>query len=193
MKQFLLFLALCIITVDANAQSSQQVVKKSPTASTVNGKKHHSVNRSKRKGRKTKQYDVFKRDIESSTEKRSGNGFTKSQHNDSILEVEDCDVAPTFSVNMNEWLSKNLFYPVVAAENGVQGEVVIRFVIEKNGKTSNPSVVNSVDPYLDKEALRVAKKLPKFNPAMKNGKPVRVYFTLPFKFALTNESLTQPE
>ena len=91
---------------------------------------------------------------------------------------------PSFKGNVNQWLSQNLTYPAVAAENGIQGRVIVNFVVEKDGSISNVQVVRSVDPALDKEAVSVVKRMPKWNPGMNNGQPARVKFTLPVTFKL---------
>ena len=83
-----------------------------------------------------------------------------------------------------KWLQKNMDYPQIAQENGVQGQVVVRFVVNKDGSIVDPVVVRSVDPYLDKEALRVVKLMPKWNPGKQRGKAVRCMFTLPVRFRL---------
>ena len=75
-------------------------------------------------------------------------------------------------------------FPQIAQENGVQGQVVVRFVVNKDGSIVDPVVVRSVDPYLDKEALRVVKLMPKWNPGKQRGKAVRCMFTLPVRFRL---------
>lgn len=82
------------------------------------------------------------------------------------------------------FLNNNLKYPSSAQEDGIQGRVVVSFVVEKNGTLSNFSVVNSVSPDLDKEALRVVKHIPSFNPGKKQGKEVRVKMSLPITFRL---------
>ena len=68
--------------------------------------------------------------------------------------------------------------------NGVQGKVSVKFVIEKDGSIADPVVVRGVDPYLDKEALRVVKSMPKWKPGKQRGKPVRVSYTVPVIFKL---------
>ena len=83
-----------------------------------------------------------------------------------------------------KWLQKNMNYPQIAQENGVQGQVVVRFVVNKDGSIVDPVIVRSVDPYLDKEALRVVKMMPKWNPGKQRGKAVRCMFTLPVRFRL---------
>ena len=84
-----------------------------------------------------------------------------------------------------KWLQKNIKYPSIAAENGVQGRVIVQFVVNKDGSIVDPVVLRSVDPYLDKEAIRVVKSMPKWKPGEQRGKPVRVKFTLPVMFKLT--------
>ncbi len=85
-----------------------------------------------------------------------------------------------------KYLNKNVKYPVIAEENGIQGRVVINFIVECDGSITNVKVTRSVDPSLDKEAARVIKSMPKWNPGKQNGSAVRVKFTLPVTFRLDN-------
>ena len=82
------------------------------------------------------------------------------------------------------FIKENMHYPSVCEEKGVQGTVLVRFVIEKDGTPSNFEVVRSVDPDLDKEALRVLRLMSKWKPIVQDGKPVRVYYTIPVAFKL---------
>lgn len=82
------------------------------------------------------------------------------------------------------YLAKNIKYPTIAQENGTQGRVIVQFVVNKDGSIVDAKVVRSVDPYLDKEALRVINSMPKWTPGMQRGKPVRVKFTVPVMFRL---------
>jgi len=93
---------------------------------------------------------------------------------------------PTFNGNLNKWLKANLVYPVMAQENGVSGKVYIQFVVEKDGSITDIKVGRGVDASLDKEALRVVRAMPKWNPGEQRGKPVRVSYTLPINFTLAN-------
>lgn len=81
-------------------------------------------------------------------------------------------------------LFENIKYPVDAMENGIQGRVVVDFIIEKDGSISNASVKNSLYPSLDAEAIRVIKTLKKFTPGTQNGKPVAVGYHLPITFRM---------
>ena len=85
---------------------------------------------------------------------------------------------------LNEYLSKTIRYPVAAEENGIQGRVIVQFVVEKDGSITDVRVVRSVDPSLDKEAVRVAKSMPRWISGKQNGSAVRVKFTLPVSFRL---------
>lgn len=85
---------------------------------------------------------------------------------------------------MMSYLSSNIKYPAAAAENGIQGRVVVQFVVEKNGSVSDVRVVKSVDPSLDKEAIRVVSGMRNWTPGKQNGQSVRCKFTLPVQFKL---------
>lgn len=87
-----------------------------------------------------------------------------------------------------KYLSTNIKYPVVAEENGIQGRVVVTFVVEKDGSISHTQVEKSVDPSLDKEAIRVVLSMPLWKPGIQKGKPVRVKYTLPITFRLPPKS-----
>lgn len=83
-----------------------------------------------------------------------------------------------------QYLSKNIKYPTIAQENGTQGRVTVQFVVNKDGSIVDAKVLRGVDPYLDKEALRVIGTMPKWKPGMQRGKPVRVKYTVPVMFRL---------
>ena len=83
-----------------------------------------------------------------------------------------------------QYISKNIKYPAEAEKAGVQGRVIVTFVVEKDGHVSNAKVVKSVAPALDAEALRVINGMPNWNPGMQNGEPVRVKYTVPVTFRL---------
>jgi protein TonB len=82
------------------------------------------------------------------------------------------------------WVMKNLQYPEIAAENGISGTIYVQFVVEPSGMVNKVTIMRSVDPSLDKEAIRVVKSSPKWTAGKQRGKPVRVAFTFPIKFVL---------
>lgn len=98
--------------------------------------------------------------------------------------VEDMPQFPGGKVQ--QWIAKNVKYPVLAMENGIQGKVYIQFVIEKDGSITDVKVLRGVDASLDKEAVRVVQSMPKWKPGKQRGKPVRVSYTLPINFQLSN-------
>lgn len=94
---------------------------------------------------------------------------------------------PSFPGGMGalmSWLGQNIKYPVIAAETGVQGRVIVQFVVEKDGSITDVKIAKSVDPSLDKEATRVIKSMPHWIPGRQNGSPVRVRYTVPVTFKL---------
>ncbi len=98
--------------------------------------------------------------------------------------VEQMPEYPGGMTECLKFLASNLKYPTISQENGVQGRVIVQFVVNKDGSIVDPVVVRSVDPYLDKEALRVVKSMPKWTPGKQRGKAVRVKYTLPVTFKL---------
>ena len=99
--------------------------------------------------------------------------------------VEQMPSFPGGPQALMEYLSKNIKYPVIAEENGVQGRVVVTFLVERDGSITDVKVVKSVDPSLDKEAQRVVKAMPHWIPGKQNGAAVRVKYTVPVTFRLS--------
>lgn len=104
-----------------------------------------------------------------------------------VNEIDKVDEKPSFPGGesaMKSYLNSTVKYPDVAQENGVQGRVIVESIIEKDGSMSDVKVVRSVDPTLDREALRVVKAMPKWTPAKLKGIPVRTKCTTPVVFRL---------
>lgn len=83
-----------------------------------------------------------------------------------------------------EWIGKNLKYPEVAQENGIQGRVFVQFAINSHGKVVDVKVVRGVNPDLDKEAIRVIESSPDWSPGKQGGRAVKQMFTIPIVFML---------
>jgi len=99
------------------------------------------------------------------------------------------EVMPSFpggEAALMKWLTDNMTYPTIAAEQGIQGRVTLRFVVTPDGSIDDVVVVKGLDPSCDKEAIRAVKKMPKWIPGKQNGNPVYVYFSLPVVFRLQN-------
>ncbi len=98
--------------------------------------------------------------------------------------VEQMPSFPGGEAALTAFLSSNTKYPEIALENNIQGRVVVKFIVEKNGSITDVHVVKSVDPSLDKEAVRVVKSMPKWTPGKQNGQAVRVQYMVPVTFKL---------
>lgn len=98
--------------------------------------------------------------------------------------VEEMPEFPGGQPALMQWLSEYLRYPSVAEENGIHGRVICTFVVERDGSITDVQVAKSIDPSLDKEAVRLLKMMPKWNPGKQNGSPVRVKYTVPITFRL---------
>ena len=88
---------------------------------------------------------------------------------------------------MMKFIADSLRYPSVACENRIEGRVIVKFVVDCEGNILNPLVVRSVDPLLDREAIRLVKLMPKWTPSTQNGKPVNVICLVPVIFKLHEE------
>lgn len=137
---------------------------------------------------------VFKKgdnDIYSKKEQNEKESKSKEEQNESesnkIFNGDDVDQQPSFPGGtnaLNTFILSNLKYPVWAQEKGIQGRVVVKFIVEKDGSISNVEVDRSVSTSLDNEAMRVVKAMPKWIPGQINGKAVKVECSHPFVFRL---------
>ena len=98
--------------------------------------------------------------------------------------VEKLPEFPGGIVQFMKWLTRNLRYPPTAQSQRIQGKVVISFIVNKDGSIASPTIVHSIDPLLDREALRVVKMMPRWKPGLQNGKPCRTMFAIPVNFQL---------
>ncbi|MFR9166655.1 MAG: energy transducer TonB [Dysgonomonas sp.] len=85
---------------------------------------------------------------------------------------------------LTKYLNNNIRYPVISLENGVQGRVIIRFLVKKDGTVSNVRALRGIDPSCDKEAIRVVKSMPKWIPGKESGRIVPAYYNLPIEFKI---------
>lgn len=98
--------------------------------------------------------------------------------------VEQMPSFPGGNGALMAWLSKNISYPAAAAENGIQGRVIVAFVVERDGSVTDVHTVRSVDPSLDREAESVVRRMPRWTPGKQNGQAVRVKYNVPVTFRL---------
>jgi protein TonB len=123
--------------------------------------------------------------IDASLIESSGDGLTGDRGPEIMTFAEQM---PEFNGNLSEFLGRNIQYPSVARENGIEGQVVLQFVVGKDGKIdpSSIAVVKKVGWGLEEEAIRVVKNMPPWKPGKQNGNPVYVKCTLPIRFKLDN-------
>ncbi|MBA7487989.1 MAG: energy transducer TonB [Prevotella sp.] len=98
--------------------------------------------------------------------------------------VEQLPEFPGGIVQFMKWLTRNLRYPSMAQSQRIQGKVVISFIINKDGSIASPTIVQSADPLLDREAMRVIRMMPHWKPGLQDGKPCRTMFAIPVNFQL---------
>ncbi len=113
--------------------------------------------------------------------------YFKNEDYEPFIVVEQMPEFPGGSEIMMEFLNKNLVYPKEVFNDNISGMVICSFMVDKNGSISDVSVVRGIHPLLDKEAIRVIKVMPKWNPGKQGGKAVPVKFTLPIRFSMPNK------
>lgn len=94
---------------------------------------------------------------------------------------------PQFGGNINAWLMQNVKYPDESVKKNEEGNVIVAFTIAADGSVNNPKVAKGVSPALDKEALRMISSMPKWKPAIENGKAIETNFILPVSFKLSKK------
>lgn len=138
----------------------------------------------------TRTQNVFKGESESQKEENKLPTFTSKDDDDEgaeetpILKVQKKAEFPGGKKKLMEYLSKNLSYPQIAMDEGIEGVVLVKFVVSSKGVVKDVKVTRSVDPVLDQEAVRVVSSMPNWTPAEHNNKNVASYYQLPVNFTL---------
>jgi protein TonB len=109
---------------------------------------------------------------------------TDRPQNESAPQEETFDQMPAFPGDLNHYMINELHYPAIALKENIEGRVLLRFVVRSSGEVDDVTVVRSVHPALDEEAIRVVSNMPRWQPAMRNHMPVSSHFTLPVWFKL---------
>ena len=112
--------------------------------------------------------------------------ITEAPKEEIFNHVEQMPRFPGGETELMKWLRDNINYPTIAAEQGIQGKVILRFVVRPDGSVDDVQVVKSLEPSCDKEAVRTVRKMPKWTPGRQNGNAVSVYYSLPVTFRLQN-------
>jgi protein TonB len=111
-----------------------------------------------------------------------------TEEKDEVFLVGAVEQNPEFpGGNLSAWLSSNLKYPAIATEMGIEGRVIVQFTVGKDGAIRDVIILRGVDSALDKEAVRVVNKMPKWIPGRQGGTPVSVRYTLPVVFKLNQQ------
>jgi|AGTN01.2.fsa_nt_gi TonB family C-terminal domain len=111
--------------------------------------------------------------------------FTAADDEDDIFTIlEEQPEFPGGNEALARFLNDNLYYPLSARENQIEGRVLMNFIIEKDGRINHIEIVDSINPLLDDEAIRAIRSMPKWKPGKRKGQPVRVRVTLPIVFRL---------
>lgn len=131
--------------------------------------------------------DKFKAVQEQVVVKEPEPEVVKPKEEEIFVAVEQQAEFPGGQAALMKWLSNNIRYPESAQQNDIQGRVVVKFVVEKDGSIGQATIAKGVDKDLDREAMRVVKKMPKWQPGKNNGVAVRSYFNLPVTFRLQNQ------
>lgn len=122
------------------------------------------------------------------------NSYSQTTADDNVFDVvEEAPEFPGGITEMMRYLQNNIKYPLTCYQQGVQGRVIVNFVIDTDGTVVNAEVLKAIDPHLDKEALRVVNTMPKWKPGRQKGKTVRVRYTLPIHFRLTETTKVATE
>lgn len=128
--------------------------------------------------------------LRSKEELKYGNSKPISETTKRNVTVSDVELPASFpggESGLMEYLARNIRYPEMAQQNGVEGRVIVKFIINKDGSVSEPEIVKSVSEELDREALRLVNKMPKWQPALYKGEPVKSIFTVPINFKLSKK------
>jgi len=114
----------------------------------------------------------------------SPGGFPYNDRSNVFINVDQMPQFPGGELNLLEFISRNLHYPIIAKENGIQGRVVVRFVVTETGQIEKLEILRPLYPACDNEAMRIVKLFPKFIPGKQEGRNVSVWYILPVTFKL---------
>lgn len=129
---------------------------------------------------------LFPKERNLTQEEYTGYKYIRStKENTSVLEVvEQMPSFPGGDEELLKYLSDNIRYPIIAQKNGIQGKVILRFVVRENGTIGKVEILRSLDPACDKESIRVIKSMPRWISGKQNGISVPVWYTIPISFRL---------
>jgi len=115
-----------------------------------------------------------------------GKCFSSAGEDTTYYDFETMPEFPGGEIKLFNYLRREIKYPVLSREKGIEGQVVVRFIISKSGAVSEVEIIQSVNNELDREAMRVVSNMPDWKPGVHDGEPVDVIYNLPIKFTLNN-------
>lgn len=111
-------------------------------------------------------------------------GIGDGQEGDVFEIVEEMPEFPGGQNELNKFIDKNLHYPEIAYKKGLQGNVIVQIIIDKDGSVIKPKIIRSLEPSLDNEALRIIGLMPKWKPGKQREKVLKVRYTFPIQFKI---------
>lgn len=111
-------------------------------------------------------------------------GIGDGQEGDVFEIVEEMPEFPGGQNELNKFIDKNLHYPEIAYKKGLQGNVIVQIIIDKDGSVTKPKIIRSLEPSLDNEALRIIGLMPKWKPGKQREKVLKVRYTFPIQFKI---------
>lgn len=130
---------------------------------------------------------VRRKDIYEQGKFISGNCYTDSGADTTWFAFEVAASFPNGTDSLHRFLRRNFYYPPEARNERIQGTVIVKFMIDKDGYVTDIVVERSVHPTLDKEAIRIVKKMPQWTPGIQEGRPVKTVFRLPVVFRINDD------
>ena len=162
-------------------ETPQVVSEEVPVAPSTNEEQATARQASKEQVPETSIEEQVENELEAVEEETLENALVEESVFDAVEQMPEF---PGGRDQLNKYYESNLRYPEVAIENGIQGRVIVQFIVNTDGSISDATVIRSVDPACDEEALRFINSMPHWTPGQTDGKNVRVRYTLPVTFRL---------
>jgi TonB family protein len=187
--KYLLFLPLSVLLIAGNAVKASQIkILNEIAENTAIGKSIQNTLGEDEKIQANNDLEQAEADRKASNNQEKNIALGDQQKEvkkaKAFMGVEQMPQFPGGTQAMMDYLSKSIRYPEVAAKNGIQGRVTVRFIVDETGAVTDIAVIKGLDPSCDQEAIRVVKAMPKWIPGKQKGQAVPVYYTLPISYRL---------
>ena len=183
--------AMMLTAADAAVQTSRRRVRKkvvTPEQQAAQRQQEQEQERERIENTTVVDEFVTTNEVQQSESEGSGNYYEPAVSVTTEEAVQAVDQMPEFAdggdMGLLRWLSQHVKYPAKAAQNNISGKVMVRFLVRSDGSVTDVEVVHGVHPSLDNEAQRVCGELPRFKPAMLDGRPVAYLYVVPVTFKL---------